>query len=119
MPLVQARSTERLDENTRRHIACRLRASDRTGAWAVIDRLSLAWQPGRRFDIVDASGVASHAASTAGPDGRRAPIKDSLEADTVALKLPAPNVLVMDLVKGGVPASTRVYTVAADGKTLI
>lgn len=24
----------------------------------------------------------------------------------------------MDLVKGGIPASTRVYTVAADGRTL-
>ena len=69
-------------------------------------------------DIVDASGVASHATSTASLDGTPAPIKDSIEADTVALKLPAPNVLVMDLVKGGIPASTRVYTVAADGKTL-
>lgn len=70
-------------------------------------------------DIVDASGVASHAVSTAALEGTPAPIKDSLEADTVALRLPASNVLVMDLVKGGVPASTRVYTVAADGKTLI
>lgn len=70
-------------------------------------------------DIVDASGAASHAVSTADLDGTPAPIKDSIEADTIALKLPAPNVLVMDLVKGGVPASTRVYTVAADGKTLI
>ena len=69
-------------------------------------------------DIVDASGVASHATSIAALDGTPAPIKDSIEADTVALKLPAPNVLVMDLVKGGTPASTRVYTVAADGKTL-
>lgn len=72
-----------------------------------------------QVDIVDAGGVASHATSAADLDGSPAPIKDSLEADTVALKLPAPNVLVMDLVKGGVPASTRVYTVAADGKTLI
>lgn len=70
-------------------------------------------------DIVDASGAASHAVSTADLDGTPAPIKNSLEADTVALKLPAPDVLVMDLVKGGIPSSTRVYTVAADGKTLI
>lgn len=69
-------------------------------------------------DILDAGGTASHAVSTAALDGTAAPIKDSIEADTVALELPAPNVLVMDLVKGGIPASTRVYTVAADGGTL-
>lgn len=69
-------------------------------------------------DIVDASGSASHAVSHAALDGTVAPVKNSIEADTVALKLPTPNVLVMDLVKKGIPASTRVYTVAADGKTL-
>jgi hypothetical protein len=71
-----------------------------------------------RVDIVDASGAVSHAVSNAALDGTAASVKDSIEADTVALKLPAPNVLVMDLVKKGIPASTRVYTVAADGKTL-
>lgn len=40
------------------------------------------------------------------------------EADTVTPTRPAANVLVMDLVKSGVPASTRVCVVAADGKTL-
>lgn len=44
---------------------------------------------------------------------------DLAEADSVAAKLPAPNVMVMQLAKGGIPASTRVYTVAADGKTMI
>ncbi|MEP6898761.1 MAG: hypothetical protein ABI870_09545 [Rhodanobacter sp.] len=72
-----------------------------------------------QVDIVDGSGAKSHATSIADLEGTPAPIKDSLEADTVALKLPAPNVLVMDLVKGGIPASTRVYTVAADGRTMI
>ena len=69
-------------------------------------------------DIVDAGGAASHATSTAALDGTAAPVEDSIEADTVALELPASNVLVMDLVKGGIPASTRVYTVAVDGRTL-
>lgn len=69
-------------------------------------------------DILDAGGAASHAVSTAGLDGTSAHIQDSTEADTVALELPAPDVLVMDLVKSGIPASTRVYTVAADGRTL-
>jgi hypothetical protein len=69
-------------------------------------------------DIIDASGAASHAVSYAALDGTAAPVRDSIEADTVALKLPAPNFLVMDLVKKGIPASTRVYIVASDGRTL-
>lgn len=72
-----------------------------------------------QVDIVDAGGTATHSTSTVDLQGTPAPIKDSMEADTVALKLPAPNVLVMDLVKGGIPASTRVYVVAADGKSMI
>ena len=70
-------------------------------------------------DIVDAGGAVTHAVSNAGLDGIAAPVKGSIEADTIALKLPAPNVLVMDLVKQGIPASTRVYTVAADGRMMI
>jgi hypothetical protein len=44
---------------------------------------------------------------------------DRAEADAVAIKLPAPNVMVMQLAKGGIPASTRVYTVTPDGKTMV
>lgn len=71
-----------------------------------------------RVDIVDAGGSSRHAVSTTSLDGQGAPISNDFEADTVALKLPLPNVLVMDLVKGGVTASTRVYTVAPDGRTM-
>jgi hypothetical protein len=70
-------------------------------------------------DIVGGDGAQTHATSNAALDGTAASVKDSPEADTIALKLPAPDVLVMDLVKGGIPASTRVYTVAADGGTMI
>jgi hypothetical protein len=69
-------------------------------------------------DILGGDGTATHSVSIAALDGTPASIENSPEADTVALKLPSPNVLVMDLVKGGIPASTRVYTVAADGTTL-
>jgi hypothetical protein len=72
-----------------------------------------------RVDILGGDGSASHATSIAALDGTPAPIVNSPEADTVALMLPAPNVLVMDLVKKGIPASTRVYTVAADGRTMV
>jgi hypothetical protein len=34
------------------------------------------------------------------------------------MKRPEPRVLVLGLSKGGVPASTRVYTVTPDGKTM-
>jgi hypothetical protein len=72
-----------------------------------------------QVDIVDAGGHRTHSTSTVDLQGNPAPIVDSMEADTVALKLPAPNVLVMDLVKRGVPASTRVYVVSADGQSMI
>ncbi|SFR95080.1 hypothetical protein SAMN05216570_1119 [Dyella sp. OK004] len=70
-------------------------------------------------DIVDAGGGESHAVGTTALDGTAAPVQGSPEADTVALKSPAPNVLVMALAREGVPASTRVYAVAADGKSLV
>ncbi len=38
--------------------------------------------------------------------------------DTVALRQPAPNALVMTLGKDGAPLSTRVYTVTADRKSM-
>lgn len=70
-------------------------------------------------DIVDAGGAESHAISTATLDGKPTPVSGSGEADIVAVKMPVPNVLVLALGKGGDPASTRIYAVAADGKTMI
>jgi hypothetical protein len=71
-------------------------------------------------DIVGGDGSERHMATTYAPDGTSSPIEgDKLEADTAAVKIPVPNVMVLELAKGGAPASTRVYTVAADGKTMI
>jgi len=70
-------------------------------------------------DIVDGGGSESHAVGTAALDGSATTVTGSNEADTVAVKMPEPNVLVMALAKGGIPASTRVYAVAADGKSLV
>ncbi|MBN8812470.1 MULTISPECIES: hypothetical protein [unclassified Sphingomonas] len=61
----------------------------------------------------------NHTAGTYTPDGTPYVVEGSPEADIAAVQLPAPNVLVMVLGKGGIPASTRVYTVAPDGKTMI
>lgn len=70
-------------------------------------------------DIVDAGGAESHAAGTATLDGKPTPVTGSAEADIAAVEMPVPNVLVLSLGKGGTPASTRIYAVAADGKTMI
>jgi hypothetical protein len=70
-------------------------------------------------DIVDGGGVESRAAGTSMLDGKPTPVTGSDEADISSAEMPVPNVLVLSLGKGGIPASTRVYAVAADGKTMI
>jgi len=70
--------------------------------------------------IVDAGGTKINAYGTYALDGTAAPGQGStIEADTGAIKMPAPNVLVLGLGKDGMPASTRIYTVDADGKRMI
>ena len=73
-----------------------------------------------RVDILGGDGSERHMSSTYTLDGTAAAIEgDTAEADAGAVKLPAPNVMVLALGKGGIPASTRVYVVAPDGKTMI
>ncbi|GAB2501778.1 hypothetical protein GCM10027084_15130 [Pseudoxanthomonas sangjuensis] len=72
-----------------------------------------------QVDIAGNDGTKRHSEGTAALDGAPVPVRESDEADIFALQLPAPNVLVMHLGKGGIPASTRIYTVAADGTTMI
>jgi len=73
-----------------------------------------------QVDIVDAAGVQSHVGGTTALDGTPAKVAGTgvVEADTAATTLPTPRVLVMVLSKGGVPGSTRVYTLGDDGRTL-
>jgi hypothetical protein len=114
------------------------RASPLLGSWAV-DVSRLPMPPGSRpksvtitfsdagggkwtakVDILGGDGSERHMTSTYALDGTPAGIQgDTTEADVGAVKTPAPNVMVLELAKGGVPASTRVYTVAPDGKTMI
>ena len=71
-------------------------------------------------DILGGDGSERQMVGTNALDGTPGAITGDLaEADSVAVKLPVPNVMVMQLAKGGVPASTRVYTVTADGKMMI
>lgn len=72
-----------------------------------------------RVEVVDPSGALRYAAGENKLDGSATPVEGNLEADTSAARMPAPGVLVMQLVRAGVPGSTRVYTVSADGQSMI
>ena len=73
-----------------------------------------------QVDIVDAAGTALNTGGSFSLDGTPEPAQGStFEADIGAAISPAPNVLVLGLGKDGHPASTRVYTVAPNGKTMI
>jgi hypothetical protein len=72
-----------------------------------------------RVEIVGPDGSKTDATGTYALDGSATPVHGTIEADTGAAKSPAPNVLVLALGKGGVPASTRIYTADANGKSMI
>lgn len=71
-----------------------------------------------RVAVVDGGGNTLLAEGRTLLDGTPAAVSGNLEADLSATTLPAPGVLVMQLSKGGVPGSTRVYTVSADGQRM-
>lgn len=71
-----------------------------------------------RVEVVYGEDERMSALATTRLDGTPAPVTGSLEADETATTQPAPNVLVMQLARGGIPASTRVFTVSADGATM-
>jgi hypothetical protein len=70
-------------------------------------------------DIVYAPGQEVHSVSTSALDGTSTAVINSPEADKVALKQPAPNVLVMALQKGTVLVSTRIFSVMPDSHSLV
>ncbi len=70
-------------------------------------------------EIVAADGSVMHGESTAAPDGVSVSSTGNMPfVDSVSLRQPAPDTLVMTLGKAGSPVSTRVYTVAKDRKTM-
>lgn len=69
--------------------------------------------------IENRDGAKIKAESTAATDGVAVPVSGSFaEIDSVALRQPAPDTLVMTLSKDGERVSTRVYTVAPDGQRM-
>lgn len=71
-----------------------------------------------QVEIVDAKGARLHAASTVALDGTPGRATGTYWVDLVAAKMPSPDVLVMQFVYEGIPRSTRVYSVSADGAVL-
>lgn len=70
-------------------------------------------------EIVGADGSTMRGESTAAADGVAVASTGNMPfIDTVSLRHPAPDTLVMTLGKNGAPVSTRVYTVAKDRKTM-
>ena len=69
-------------------------------------------------DVTLPDGKMVRAKSTWAPDGKPVHVEGNLEADTVATRMPEPNVMVTALALGGVPGSMRTYTVSPDGKTM-
>lgn len=69
--------------------------------------------------IENRDGAKIKAESTAATDGVAVPVSGSFaEVDSVALRQPEPDTLVMTLAKEGQRVSTRVYTVAKNGKSM-
>jgi hypothetical protein len=71
-----------------------------------------------RVEVVDGGGNHLVAEGSGLLDGTPTAVSGNLEADLAGTTLPAPGVLVMQLSKGGVPGSTRIYTVSADGQRM-
>ena len=97
----------RLPENERpQQVTMTFRASQ-DGKWTTL------------VEIVTPDGSSRHAESTAALDGIPVPITGNMDfIDTVALRQPAPNTLVMTLGKDGARVATRVYTVAKDRESM-
>lgn len=68
--------------------------------------------------IVHPSGEQMHAETSLSLDGSPGRIGGNYWADVSAVKMPASNVLVMQLADDGKPASTRIYSVGGDRATM-
>jgi len=70
-------------------------------------------------DIVDADGNTSHAEGTSLPDGSATKVVGSLDVDVVSITMPSNRILVMGAGMAGHPSSSRVFSLADDGKHMI
>ncbi len=70
-------------------------------------------------EVVDAAGTLLVADGVTPLDGSPTPVEVNFEADVAATTLPRSDLLILQLGKGGVPASTRIYAVLPDGESMV
>lgn len=111
-------------------------ASPLVGRWA-LDIASLSMPPDARpksvtltfaqpdagtwktdIEIIAPDGGKMDSAATLALDGTPGRVTGSYWADVGTAKMPASNVVVVQLAYQGTPSSTRIYSVSADGATL-
>ena len=71
-----------------------------------------------QVEITDQGGKRMSTHSTLSLDGTPGRASGTYWVDVLAASMPAPNVLVMQIVYQGIPRSTRVFSVADDGSVL-
>lgn len=97
----------------------RIPAGERPQAVTIAFAVSSDGQWTTHVEIIDPDGRKRYADSTARPDGVSVPVSGTMVfIDTVSLRQPEANTLVMTLGKDGKPFSTRVYTIANDRQTM-
>jgi hypothetical protein len=69
-------------------------------------------------EIIEQNDNKMYTQSTLSLDGTPGRASGNYWVDVIAAKMPAPNVLVMQIVYQGIPRSTRVFSVSQDGKVL-
>lgn len=72
-----------------------------------------------RVEVVSPDNTVMYSESVAELNGTPVAAKGNLEADTVAVAMPAPGVLIMQLSLGGMPGSTRIYTLSDDRTSMV
>jgi DNA-binding CsgD family transcriptional regulator len=97
----------------------RIPAEERPRQVTIVFRVSKDRKWMTLVEIVAPDGSTRRAGSTAALDGIAVPVTGNMDfIDSVSLRQPAPNTLVMTLNKNGAPVSTRVYTVSKDRKSM-
>jgi DNA-binding CsgD family transcriptional regulator len=97
----------------------RLPAEERPRSVILDFRVSADQQWTGRSEIVAADGSRQHAEATGAADGVPVPLTGNMAfADMVSMRQPAPDTLVLTFTKGGIPVSTRVYTVEEDRRSM-
>lgn len=72
-----------------------------------------------RVEVIDAAGTLLEADGVTPLDGSPTPVEVNFEADVAATTMPRSDLLILQLGKGGVPASTRIYAVQPDGESMV